>query len=410
MRLAVVTALVTCAPIAIRRRSPLLALAISSRRDPRPLPAQLAAGIAADSPRCSSRTRSARGARCGRRSSGSASCDDDRRARHRGRARARHASACSASSPSSRRRGRSVSRCATAARRPSATRRQADERARGRAPDRGPRAWRRSGCGSRRSCTTSSPTRCRSSPSRRASARTSSTNGRSRPAPCSRRSRRRRAARSPRCAGCSACSATATASAATRRRPGLADLPRLVDDVRAAGVPATLHVEGDGALHVAAGVELSAYRVVQEALTNVIKHAGTTDACRRDRPPPAGIAGGRGRRRRPRARGDGGRRDPAADGVRPRAGRDARAGRGVGRRAVGRAGSGRRVPGRRRCCRTVTRDDDHDTDPGRGRRRPGARPQRLHDAALRRARHRGRRRGRQRRRGRRARRQRATRT
>jgi signal transduction histidine kinase len=55
--------------------------------------------------------------------------------------------------------------------------------------------------------------------------------------------------------------------------PGLADLPRLVSEVQAAGVPATLHVVGETG-DVPAGVGMSAYRVVQEALTNVIKHAG----------------------------------------------------------------------------------------------------------------------------------------
>ena len=57
--------------------------------------------------------------------------------------------------------------------------------------------------------------------------------------------------------------------------PGLADVPHLVDDVRKAGVPVTLNVEG-ASVCANGGVELSAYRVVQEALTNVIKHAGPT--------------------------------------------------------------------------------------------------------------------------------------
>jgi signal transduction histidine kinase len=56
-------------------------------------------------------------------------------------------------------------------------------------------------------------------------------------------------------------------------QPGLADLPRLVEQIRGAGVDVSVTMDGIRA-PLPARVDLFAYRIVQEALTNVLKHAG----------------------------------------------------------------------------------------------------------------------------------------
>lgn len=65
--------------------------------------------------------------------------------------------------------------------------------------------------------------------------------------------------------------------AALAPQPGIADLENLADSVRAAGLPVNLTVKGDyGALPAA--VDVSVYRIIQEALTNTLKHADATCA------------------------------------------------------------------------------------------------------------------------------------
>ena len=125
--------------------------------------------------------------------------------------------------------------------------------------------------------------------------------------------------------------------AATTPQPSLARLDDLVADVRESGLAVELVEVGEDR-DVPPGVDLSAYRIVQEALTNVLKHAaaGARDG-------PAGL-----RRRRadavgPRRR----RRRRGLERHRARAGRDPRAGRGRRRRDRDRPGRRRRLRGQR---------------------------------------------------------------
>jgi signal transduction histidine kinase len=71
--------------------------------------------------------------------------------------------------------------------------------------------------------------------------------------------------------------AGAADTAPLRPQPGLDQVRPLIDRVTATGLPVELRVSGTPRA-LPAGMDLAAYRVVQEALTNVIKHAGKSSA------------------------------------------------------------------------------------------------------------------------------------
>jgi signal transduction histidine kinase len=60
-------------------------------------------------------------------------------------------------------------------------------------------------------------------------------------------------------------------------QPGLDRVQSLLDEVRRAGLPVELHIEGEPS-GLPPAIDLSAYRIVQEGLTNALKHARASHA------------------------------------------------------------------------------------------------------------------------------------
>jgi signal transduction histidine kinase len=60
-------------------------------------------------------------------------------------------------------------------------------------------------------------------------------------------------------------------------QPGLDGLDSLLQEIGRAGLPVELHVDGEP-VALPRGIDLSAYRIVQEGLTNALKHARATNA------------------------------------------------------------------------------------------------------------------------------------
>ncbi len=60
-------------------------------------------------------------------------------------------------------------------------------------------------------------------------------------------------------------------------QPGLGRLELLLEEIASAGLPVQLHVEGEP-FPLPRAIDLSAYRIVQEGLTNVLKHANAESA------------------------------------------------------------------------------------------------------------------------------------